>query len=184
MSASLINSPLRRWDVIAQIMGAAGYRSMVEVGCKEGRTTGFILKNVPESSVIAIDPWRPMPGRTGDGAETYEDWDFAKIEAQFKENTAGAGDRLGMLRMTSLEALEHVPDLSVDLVFVDAGHDYENALADIAAWWQKVRRGGCMSGHDYQHKFPGVMRAVAECFPLQMVGVGPDSVWYALKDPQ
>jgi len=34
-----------------------------------------------------------------------------------------------------------------------------------------------MTGHDFNHKWPGVMRAVAEHFNLMHVVSGEDSVW-------
>ena len=172
----------RRWDVLAGFMNAQGYKTFCEVGCKEGRTTGHVLKNVAESRVIAVDPWRAFPERKGFlNAETYEQWDFAQIEAEFWRNVGDAKDRVTMHRMTSLEAAPKVADESLDLVFIDAGHDYDNVLADIKAWWPKIRSGGMLAGHDYNHKWPAVHRAVADSFNLLDVGVGADSVWFVIK---
>jgi hypothetical protein len=52
---------------------------------------------------------------------------------------------------------------------------------DIRLWWPKIRAGGMLVGHDFNHKWPGVERAVAECFDLMQVGVAPDSVWFVIK---
>ena len=52
-------------------------------------------------------------------------------------------------------------DASLDFVFIDAGHTYENASADIKAWLPKVKPGGFIAGHDYGSA-PGVNRAVNE----------------------
>ena len=52
-------------------------------------------------------------------------------------------------------------DASLDFVFIDAGHTYENASADIRAWLPKVKPGGHIAGHDYGSA-PGVNRAVNE----------------------
>jgi hypothetical protein len=51
---------------------------------------------------------------------------------------------------------------SVDLIFIDADHEYEAVLADINAW--KVHCHGILCGHDYSPMFPGVVRAVQESF--------------------
>jgi hypothetical protein len=45
-----------------------------------------------------------------------------------------------------------------DMVFIDAGHEYEEVRADILAWKPKARKLLC--GHDYP--FPQVKRAVHE----------------------
>jgi hypothetical protein len=181
--APLVDMP-RRWDVIASFMLEQGYKTLVEVGCKEGRTTGHVLKNVPDSRVIAVDPWCAMPDqKTVAGGETYEEWDFAKIEAEFWQNVGEHKGRCDMRRMTSEAcAVENQdPMLQADVVFIDAAHDYENVKADIRRWWPLVRPGGMLIGHDFNHKWPGVERAVAESFDLMRVGVAPDSLWFVLK---
>jgi predicted O-methyltransferase YrrM len=171
-------SNLRRWDVLAGLCKQIDAKTFVEVGCKEGRTTGSLLANCPDLRVTAIDPWAPVPNAD----EDYKDWDFASIEAEFWENVGAHRDRCLMIKATSLEAARDWAIDTPDIVFIDAGHDYTNARADIEAWWPLVREGGYLCGRDYQHKFPGVMRAVAASFPLLRVAVCPDSVWVVQKE--
>lgn len=172
----------RRWDVLSSFMLQQGYKTFVEVGCKEGRTTGHILKTVPDARVVAIDPWIVQEKSADKTKETYEEWDFAKIEAEFWANVGEhrETDRCDMWRLTSESAAEAHLGQS-DLIFIDALHDYEHVKQDIALWWPKVRIGGLISGHDYNHKWPGCERAVAESFNLMHVGVAPDSVWFVIK---
>jgi len=61
----------------------------------------------------------------------------------------------------SVEFAEDFEDSSIDLLFIDAAHDYESVKADIEAWLPKVR--GVIAGHDYP-AYPGVMKAVDERF--------------------
>lgn len=174
-------SPLRRWDVLQGIAESINAKTFVEVGCKNGKTTGHMLAACPDLHVIAIDPWSPVPNE----AEDYKDWDYAAIEREFWENVGEHKDRCEMLRITSTEAAQCFADTAStppDLVFIDAAHDYANVMADVRAWWPIVRKGGVLCGHDYSHKFPGVMRAVADCFPLMKVAVCPDSVWMVHKE--
>lgn len=180
----LIEAP-RRWDVLASFMLEQKYKTFVEVGCKEGRTTGFILKHVPDARVIAIDPWITQEKSADKTKETYEDWDFEKIEKEFLANVGENKGRCGMLRMTSEEAAGvGVMEGQFDLVFIDALHDYEHVKQDIGLWWPKVRIGGILAGHDFNHKWPGCERAVAESFDLMHVGVAPDSVWFVIKQSE
>jgi predicted O-methyltransferase YrrM len=182
----------RRWDVLANFMTAQGYKTFVEVGCKEGRTTGHILKTVPDSRVIAIDPWiaDPAPANGDPTREDYKAWDFAKIEREFWENVGDAKDRCSMWRMTSAEAASKFyhqwpwpPTIAekADLVFIDALHDYESVLQDFRLWWPHVRVGGLIATHDFNHKWPGVERAVADSFNLMEVGIASDSVAFVIK---
>lgn len=51
-------------------------------------------------------------------------------------------------------------DAFFDVVFVDADHEYEPVLADIRAWYPKVKSGGILFGHDYDMPWTGVITAV------------------------
>lgn len=185
-------SALRRWDVLAHLCKDESFNGsrystgilVAEVGCKEGRTTEFLLKNDPNVHVVAIDPWEPVPN----SAEDYSDFDYDRIVDEFTQRCTPYKDRIAIYKGLSLDAAKHYADLIASgkyepfhVVFIDAGHDYENCHADIEAWWPLVRPGGYLAGHDYQHKFPGVMRAVADHFRLTHVAVSPDSVWHTRK---
>lgn len=53
----------------------------------------------------------------------------------------------------------------VDMVFVDGGHLYHEAVGDITIWLPLVKAGGIMAVHDFEKKskvWPGVNRAVKE----------------------
>jgi len=47
---------------------------------------------------------------------------------------------------------------------IDASHDYTNVMADIKAWYPKIKFGGTMSGDDYCSGWQGVVDAVDEYF--------------------
>lgn len=181
-------SNLRRWDIVAGLCQSIDARTYVEVGCKEGRTTGFVLANCPDVRAIAIDPWCQQEAGPDASRETYEKWDFTEIQQKFWEIVGDNRERCKHARCTSksyvnsMVALNGVHPGAYDVVFIDALHDYESVKQDIALWWPLVREGGYLCGHDYNHKWPGVMRAVAEAFPLFKVGLAPDSVWFVRKE--
>lgn len=77
--------------------------------------------------------------------------------------------RVAIHATTSLTASSRLPSRSLDLVFIDGAHDYENVKKDLRAWWSKLRPGGVMAGHDFSMSFPGLMRAVLE-FVSQLPG--------------
>jgi ubiquinone/menaquinone biosynthesis C-methylase UbiE len=66
--------------------------------------------------------------------------------------------------MKSLEAVNLYDDESLDFVFIDASHEYEDVKNDILAWLPKVKEGGFIGGHDYSSSWDGVVRAVDEIF--------------------
>jgi hypothetical protein len=56
-------------------------------------------------------------------------------------------------------------DKSLDFVYIDAAHDYENVKKDILAWLPKVKNGGYIAGHDYRYDPNiGVYEAVNDIF--------------------
>lgn len=78
----------------------------------------------------------------------------------------------------TVDAAQHVPDRSVDFVFIDAGHSEKAVTDDIAAWRSKVKPGGLLLGHDYCDKFPGVAQAVHAAFG-DAVDLLPFDIWVA-----
>lgn len=70
-------------------------------------------------------------------------------------------------KMKSKKAVELFKDNSLDYVFIDGDHSYEEVCHDIDAWRMKVKKGGILAGHDYgepgteaNKKHPGVYHAV------------------------
>ena len=64
--------------------------------------------------------------------------------------------------------MKRYKDSSLDFVFLDASHTYEDVKADIQAWKPKIKKGGYLGGHDFQIDFPGVVQAVQEEIPEYM----------------
>lgn len=68
---------------------------------------------------------------------------------------------LRVLNVPSNEGTAYYADNSLDFVFIDAGHTYNEVVADINDWLPKVRPGGIIAGHDYTSKsWPEVAKAV------------------------
>jgi FkbM family methyltransferase len=149
----------------------------VEVGVKQGEFSEHILRRWQGRHLISVDPWRTFP------AESYVDIANVPQEVHdgfLKETTdrlAQFGDRSTIWRATSREASEVIPRHSLDFVYLDGRHDYASVLEDIADWWDKVRPGGILCGHDYLDGFfPtagdfGVKRAVDEYFAARGLAV-------------
>jgi predicted O-methyltransferase YrrM len=77
----------------------------------------------------------------------------------------GVADTVTLIAAPSLRAARLFPLESADFVFLDAAHDYQSVLSDIAAWWPRVRPGGTLAGHDYADTaWPGVTQAVHDFF--------------------
>lgn len=57
------------------------------------------------------------------------------------------------------------PDASLDFVFVDALHTYEDTQSILLDYRPKIAPGGVFAGHDYHDLYPGLVQAVKEILP-------------------
>jgi FkbM family methyltransferase len=148
----------------------------VEVGVKEGEYSEHLLRSWQGCHLISVDPWQE------DAPDAY--LDIANVPQQVHESFYDAtvrrltpfGARSTIWRTTSTEAARVVPHHSLDFVYLDARHDFESVLEDLGAWFDKVRPGGILAGHDYlDGNFPagvfGVRSAVDAFFAARGIAV-------------
>lgn len=136
----------------------------VEIGAWKGASTAAMAVEIINSGkrirFDAVDTW------LGDGTSAHTE-DLAVIEnrlyEEFLKNIDPVKDYINPVRMTSLEASKLYEDNSLDFVYIDAAHDYENVKLDILAWIPKVKPGCMLAGDDYP--YPGVTQAVEELLP-------------------
>jgi hypothetical protein len=137
-------------DELPDVLNALGLLgSAAEIGVKQGHYSEHILKRWRGRQLISIDPWlEDLPESYVDMANVPQ----GEHEAFLAEATARLapfGSRSSIWRMTSAEGAERVPDASLDLVYLDARHDFDSVMEDCSLWLPKVRPGGVLAGHDY-----------------------------------
>tara|TARA_B100000131_G_scaffold251098_1_gene244587 strand:- start:98 stop:679 length:582 start_codon:yes stop_codon:yes gene_type:complete len=124
----------------------------VEVGVRTGWFVKYMLDNT-KMKIYALDPWENNAELT----------DAENVYKECQDRLAPYGERCEMIKGYSPQASDTFDDESLDFVYIDGLHDYISVKKDIEAWWKKVRRGGILSGHDYNKvKWIGVVRAVEE----------------------
>ena len=97
------------------------------------------------------------------------------IRAAFEENTKRTGvfDMLQIIEGDSAESADQFAYESLDAIFIDAAHDYDSVVKDLAAWYPKLRPDGIFCGHDYPHwevKKAVDEHAAANGYSIEMVG--------------
>jgi ubiquinone/menaquinone biosynthesis C-methylase UbiE len=135
----------------------------VEVGVWKGRSASFMAVEIINSNknikFDCVDTW--------EGSVEHQNYDIIsekKLFDVFSENIEPVSHIINPIRMKSLEAVNLYDDESLDFVFIDASHEYEDVKNDILAWLPKVKEGGFIGGHDYSSSWDGVVRAVDEIF--------------------
>jgi hypothetical protein len=105
-----------------------------------------------------VDTWEGDPNEQGHMEDEHVR--EGKLYEHFLDNMKPVEGYYRPVRASSTEAANLYEDGSLDFVFIDAAHDYDNVKADIAAWFPKVKEGGLIGGHDWGH--PPVARAVQD----------------------
>jgi hypothetical protein len=135
----------------------------VEVGSWKGRSSSFLAVEIANSGkdidFYCVDTW--------EGGPDHQGWEgLDKLYDIFLENMKPVEGYYFPLKVTSEEASKKFEDKSLDFVFLDASHEYEDIKSDIQNWLPKVKPGGIIAGHDYYVDgydwFPGVKQAVNE----------------------
>ena len=129
-----------------------GYQVAVEVGVSKGRFSKTICQVNPSIKLYGIDPWNAYEGYVErKGARGQEALDRHYEEAQARL----APFNCELIKGFSPQAATLFQDGELDAVFIDGNHSFSYAVADIAAWTQKVRVGGMICGHDYWNSADG-----------------------------
>jgi hypothetical protein len=164
----------------------------VEVGVYDGRLSRYLLAEEPRLTLLMVDRWAEVP-ETHSYAKSEsqmaklstEDWHAIRCLA--RDAVAKNAGRAVILRGESIEIARFVEPYTLDFAFIDAEHSYDAVKDDILAWWTKVKPGGWLCGHDWQHpethtegseKRWGVEEAVNEFFDADRIEVGRNRTWF------
>ena len=143
--------------------------TIVEIGSYQGQSTHALLTGT-KGMVYSVDPFMPyaeIPKYTQDVFHAFV-------------HNVGSFENLRYLRLTSAQASRIFDDKSIDMVFIDGAHDYDNVKLDIECWLPKTKKIIC--GHDYYEcdskaVIYGIVKATKEKFG-DKVKKGAGSLWY------
>lgn len=162
----------------------------VEVGSWHGKSSAFMAVEIINSGkdirFFCVDSW------LGDGifrdinshvAKFYDHNDPSTgLFDIFMRNTLPVCQAITPMRLDSGMAAGRFADCSLDMVFIDACHYYEEVRKDLENWYPKVKLGGIFAGHDYwPPHWPGVKQAVDDVLREQ-VHV-EEECWLVVKEP-
>lgn len=138
---------------------AKKYKNVLEVGSWKGRSTHALLSGC-KGTVTSVDTWEGSIDQRDDTSWMAKREDIFSI---FKSNV-GHFENLVIHKSMSVEGAKAFPDGHFDMIFIDAGHTYQDVIDDIEAWLPKMKPDGMFCGHDYIESWMGVIAAVDEKF--------------------
>jgi hypothetical protein len=136
---------LELWTRFARETGAA---RVAEIGVYRGRFAARMLDDCPGiATYYMVDPWRSLddwnkPANTTDEA-------FERFYREAMDRTAAHAEKRVVLRGTTTEVIDRVPDASLDLAYVDGDHTLRGITIDLIRVFPKVRQGGWIGGDDF-----------------------------------
>lgn len=139
----------------------------VEVGSWKGRSSAYMTVAIVNSGKSirfdCVDTW--LGSEEHQLGQSFEDASVVQgtLFAEFLHNMKPVQKYYRAVRKPSTEAAELYRDQSLDFVFLDAAHDYENVKSDIKSWLPKTKQGGILAGHDSFH--PPIIDACEELLP-------------------
>lgn len=150
----------------------------VEVGTWLGRSAAYmateIITQQKNINFFCVDTWEGSAEHKQSGLINNRD-----LYTEFLSNISPIRSNIIPYKTTSLKASALFADESLDFVFIDASHDYENVMQDLKAWYPKVKQGGVFAGHDYPG-WAGVKQAVDEYFTTKQI-FADQACWIVTK---
>ncbi len=155
---------------------------IVEIGVFFGTNACRMFKKLDVKKMFLIDPYKK-----------YQDYEKEKnvllklaLPSSFKTALFvlnGYANRVVPLQMKSEDAVDFIPD-DLDMVYIDGNHEYEYVKKDINIYYEKVKSGGIIGGHDIKGNSneDNVHRAVFEFADKKNLFVhveAPD--WWIIK---
>jgi glycosyltransferase involved in cell wall biosynthesis/predicted O-methyltransferase YrrM len=130
---------------VAKVINLLGLKKGAEIGVAGGQHSELLCQNIEGCELLCVDTW----------ATSWSRKLYRPAQRRLKPyNTT-------IIRKSSIEAAREVPNASLDFVYIDAAHDFDNVMLDLITWSRKVRAGGIVSGHDYDRAhLKGVVPAV------------------------
>lgn len=131
-----------------------GFTRGAEIGIERGLFSQVLCESIPGLVLVAVDAWESRQGYREHVAPEL----WKRIETDARERLRPYC--VLVVKGKSTDVARGIPDGSLDFVFVDAEHNEKAVRSDLAAWVPKVRKGGIVSGHDFN--LPEVEKVVRE----------------------
>lgn len=147
----------------------------VEIGSWKGCSACYMAELIQESGknieLICIDTWTGNvfgDGKLGDSFSLFKgNLEAQGITVDRYGDTSERNPHIVGVVQDSQSAASIFDDESLQFVYLDGAHGYENVVREIELYLPKIKRGGYLGGHDFPDD--NVNRAVRDTLGLNNV---------------
>lgn len=125
---------LRNRGALAKHFSDRGFRVGAEIGVFAGDYSMVLWKHMPKLRLYGVDNWKSNNWKKG-------------MDLCIERYTKNGGV---LIHSDSVSAANFIEDKSLDFVYIDASHYFDDVIMDLITWSKKVKKGGVISGHDYE----------------------------------
>ena len=122
----------------------------VEIGTWKGKSAVYMGEKIQAAQknikFYTID--------TFDMTESNDHFGLIDVDDLYDEaakNINPVNDFVEIIKGNSHEIYDNFKDESIDFLFIDGSHQYEDVKKDLELWFPKMKPNGIISGHDYNH---------------------------------
>jgi hypothetical protein len=138
-------SRIELWTRFAHETGAS---TVAEIGVYRGQFAQRLLDGCPGIvTYYMVDPWRNLADWNKPANKPDEI--FGRFFDEAMERTATYEGKRVVLRGTTAEVIDQVPDGSLDFAYIDGDHTLRGITVDLIKVFPKVRAGGWIGGDDF-----------------------------------
>lgn len=139
-----------RFDFWAGFLNSTKAGTMAELGVYKGDFAEHVLRHCDAlENYYMVDPWRHL-----------DDWNkpanqendiFEEFLSETLSKTEFAKDKRILLRGTTTEVIEEIPDGELDFAYIDGDHTLKGITIDLVRMFPKIKNGGWIGGDDFSN---------------------------------
>lgn len=161
---------------VLNVIKFRNFKKGVEVGVQYGQGSEMWLEANVVEEMYGVDPYRTEVGEVSPLGKHVDDLTYGIAMGKLNKFR----NRYTHIKKTSLESLTDIPG-TVDFVYLDAGKDKRSISDDLAYWYPKIKTGGIMFGHDYNHVSYPHITTIVDRFFGHKPNIEEGGVWWVEK---
>lgn len=127
-----------------------------ELGVFEGDFSEILIQSNKFTKLFLVDIFN---GEASNFGKEYKDASVLEnqVKNRFKEYSS-----IEIIKNDSLSFLISLPDNSLDFIYIDTVHSYDQTKLELEESYRVIKNNGFVCGHDYCEMFSGVIQSVQE----------------------